>query len=214
MTNNKKRAARQCAVLLAVLATLSGCGYFKMLVLREELWMAAVGIDNDSYYEGLDLDPVRTITLPLGGGTYNILKWRGSEVLEIKCARVWPGDALYTYSRLPDHLQPNVPLSTEEIVDIYTIDKCSAWGVNVCAWIMKDARASYRLVGRLIWHGGRHTGPAIYVQCVTAAEFRSIVLSPQNKGVEPWTAPAWRRYLRRIAAEEAQKHPENEQATR
>lgn len=213
MTNKKKRAARQCAVLLAVLSTLSGCSTVKMMTgPRSELWLATRGIDKQSYYEGLDLDPVSTMSL--GGGTYNVLKWRGTEVMEIPCRRMWPDTALHLHSRMDNFARADAgldaPLTEEEIVDIYTLDACTNNAVNLCAWIMHDTDATFRLYGRLIWHGGRHRGPALYVQCITGAELRDVVLSKLiTNEVEPWTGRAWRRYIRRLLVEETKKDSEN-----
>lgn len=210
MDNNMKRTARRCAVLLALLAPLSGCSELKMLFTpRSQLWLAYPGLDENLHYNGLDLDPVRTITVSGGGGTYNVLKWWDTEVLEYPCHRVGEDDALSHYSRWP--LAPDVELSTDEIVEIYTLSACSDAAVNTCAWIILDPHASFRLVGRLIWYGGRYRGPVLYVQCMTGEEFRAYALRSKGE-VHPGAGPAWRRYMRRLEAEEAKKHSENEQA--
>lgn len=215
VTNNKKRTARQCAVLLTLLASASGCSTWKMMITpRSELWLERPWINKDWYYKHLDLDPVLTIPLGVGGPTLNVLKWWDMDVLEIPCRVIWPQDAVALYSRVPESLRPDVELSPQDIADIYTDDECGDYAVNACAWVLMDPTATFYLVGRLTWHGGRLRGPALYVECMTGEEVRAFALRGVKAGqVSEAASDAWRRYLRKIKAEEARKQSDNTQGT-
>lgn len=188
------------AALLPLLMFIPGCQFAPTTA----LYLAPPSMDKA--ISSIDFDPVRAITLK-GGRSINVLKFGADELLEIKCLRV-PVAETSTGTRL-------VPIRTkaeaEDSAERATIEMCALDALRVCRQITQDERSTFGLVTHLSWYGERHVGPAIYVQCMTAAEFRAFAVSPIKKRIEPWAAPKWEEYLRGIAAEEAKKHSHTEQ---
>lgn len=190
------------AALLPLLMFIPGCQFAPTTA----LYLAQPSME-DAVISSIDFDPVRTITLK-GGRSIDVLKFGADELLEIKCPRV-PVEVSATGTRL---FPIRTKAEAEDFAERAAIEMCALDALRVCRQITQDERSTFGRVTYLIWYGKRHVGPAIYVQCMTAAEFRALAVAPIKKRIDPLAAPKWEEYLREIATEEAKKHSNTEQA--
>jgi hypothetical protein len=142
---------------------------------------------------------VRTIQVPMlwfDPVVLRVLMFGNDEVLEIKCETLW----LHT---------PMIGDSAEwqRKVEKAHTQECDFKAIDYCQLITGDDQTTIRRVAYLPRTGDRHRGPAVYVQCLTPAEFRIFIKENEDRvTVPPEYASEWKRYRREVGASEENKH--------
>lgn len=188
---------RRAPVILPLLALIPGC----RLAPTETLYIQSPEPFQDVIWS-IEFDPIRTITLK-NGENIDVLQFGDAELLEIKC-RPAPVVEFSTGTRLNPMVRTTA--EAEKIAERATVEACAQDALRACRQITQDERSTFGRVTYGVWHGKRHSGPALYIQCITPAEFRAWALSPRTKKVRPDAVPMWEQYLREVAAEEEKKH--------